>query len=64
MIKSVIGFLDSLGSSVDVTFHDYAQFEQTVLDIAEAVDGKLEYAVNYDPKAFFKISVDEVFVLE
>lgn len=61
MIKSIISFLDNLDSGVVLEFHDYEQFEDVVLDVFEAIDGTLNYAVNYDPDAFFKISVDEVF---
>ena len=61
MIKSVIGFLDSLDSGVDIDFHGYEQFDNLMLEIFEAVEGKNEYAVEYDPDAFFKMSIDEVF---
>ena len=64
MIKSVIGFLASLDSGVDVDFYDYDKFEETVLDIFEAVEGNLEYIVEYDPKKFFRISVNEVFEVD
>ena len=41
-------FLRSLDSGVDVEFESYAQFEQMVLDVAEAVDAcGLEYAIEY-----------------
>ena len=61
MIKSVIGFLEALGSGVDIVFHDYDQFEDVVLDIFEAVEDKLEFVVDYDPEEFFRISISEVF---
>lgn len=64
MIKSAIGWLNSLESGVDVAFEDYKQFSDLVLDVAEAVDGKLEYAVDYYDGKFNSISVAEVFDVE
>lgn len=64
MIRSAIGWLDSLESGVPIDFENYRQFNQVVLDVAEAIDGKLEYAVTYDPDAFNAISIDEVFEAE
>ena len=64
MIMSAIGFLDKLDSGIPVNFTSYKQFAQLVLDIAEAIDGKLEYAVDYDDSRFNSISIDEVFEVE
>lgn len=64
MIKSVIGFLDSFDSGVDIEFNGYDQFDDLLLDIFEAVQGSLEFAVEYDPDEFFRISIDEVFEVE
>jgi len=64
MIKSVIGFLSDLDSGVDIDFHDFDQFEETVLDVAEAVQGNLEYVIEYDPEEFFRISIKEVFEVD
>ena len=64
MIKSAEGWLASLGSGVSTVFEDYKQFNQVVMDVAEAIDGKLEYAVDYDPDRFNSISVEEVFEVE
>lgn len=61
MIKSAVGWLDSLESGVPVSFEGYKQFNQVVMDVAEAIDGVLEYAVDYDPDRFNSISIDEVF---
>ena len=61
MIASAIGFLDKLDSGVPISFTSYKQFAQLVLDVAEAIDGALEYAVDYDPDRFNTILVDEVF---
>lgn len=64
MIASAMGFLDKLDSGVPVSFTSYKQFAQLVLDIAEAIDGKLEYAVDYDDTRFNSVSIDEVFEVE
>ena len=64
MIKSAEGWLGSLDSGVSTVFEDYKQFNQVVLDVAEAIDGKLEYAVDYDPDRFNSISIEEVFEVE
>ena len=64
MIASAMGFLDKLDSGVPVSFTSYKQFAQLVLDVAEAIDGKLEYAVDYDDSRFNSITVDEVFEVE
>lgn len=63
MIASAMGFLDKLDSGVPVSFTSYKQFAQLVLDIAEAIDGKLEYAIDYDDTRFNSVSIDEVLTL-
>lgn len=64
MIASAMGFLEKLDSGVGISFESYRQFSQLVLDVAEAIDGVLEYAVDYDADAFNSISVKEVFEVE
>ena len=64
MIKSAVGWLNTLESGVAVSFEGYKQFNQTVLDVAEAIDGKIEYAVEYDPDQFNSIKIVEVFDAE
>ncbi len=61
MIKSAEGWLASLESGVSTVFEDYKQFNKVVMDVQEAIDGKLEYAVDYDPDKFNSIHVAEVF---
>lgn len=61
MIKSAVGWLNTLESGVDVAFHDYKQFADLVMDVAEAIDGKIEYAVEYDDSQFNSIKITEVF---
>ena len=64
MIKSAVGWLDTLESGVAVSFEGYKQFNQLVMDVAEAIDGALEYAVEYDPDQFNSIKIVEVFEIE
>lgn len=64
MIKSAVGWLNTLESGLDVAFQDYKQFADLVMEVAEAVDGKLEYAVDYDSDKFNSISITEVFEVE
>lgn len=64
MIKSAVGWLNTLESGLDVAFQDYKQFADLVMEVAEAVDGKLEYAVDYDSDKFNSISITEVFDVE
>ena len=64
MIASAIGFLEKLDSGVPISFNGYEPFRQLVLDVAEAIDGKSEYAVDYDDSRFNSITIDEVFEVE
>ena len=64
MIASAMGFLDKLDSGIPVTFESYKQFAQLVLDVAEAIDGKREYEVDYDESRFNAIAITEVFEVE
>ena len=64
MIKSAVGWLNSMESGVDVAFQDYKQFAELVMDVAEAIDGKIEFAVEYDPEQFNSIKVVEIFDVE
>jgi len=70
MISSATGFLvkleaeDEDGDPIIIAgdpFKGYGQLNETVLDIAEAIDDMgLEYLVDYDEKAFNSISIVEV----
>lgn len=61
MIASVLGWLDTLQTATVPEFKNYSQFNECVLDIAEEVVGTVELDVNYDPKAFNSITVNEVY---
>ena len=64
MIASAMGFLKSLESGVAISFNGYKDFRDLVLDVMEAIDGKLEYAVDYDPDRFNSVSIEETFDAE
>ena len=64
MISSAVGWLKNLGTNLDIAFEGYSKFADLVMDVMEAVDGKFEYLVEYDPSAFNTISIKEVFEVE
>ena len=64
MINSAVGWLKSLGTNVDVSFESYSQFDDLVMDIAEAMDGNLEHVIEYNPDKFNTISIVDVFEVE
>ena len=62
-IKSAIGWLETLEPSDNIppiTFEDYDQFADLVLDIAEDISILL-YDVTYDPNNFNSIKIEEVY---
>lgn len=64
MIASAVGWLQSLEPSDEVgpvTFENYSQFADLIMDIEEDVQSDLQYNVFYDPNAFNNISIDEVY---
>ncbi|MCI7304086.1 MAG: DUF669 domain-containing protein [Clostridiales Family XIII bacterium] len=65
-IKRMNGFLKSLETTVGIDFESYAQYAQMLLDIAEEIDGKFEYLIEYGQtkKGFPTFTVKEVFELE
>lgn len=62
-------FLRSLlpeGSGIDVEFTGYAEYNDLLLDIAEYVDGKFEYGVEYgeNNKGFDTFQITDIFELD
>jgi len=49
-----------------IEFKNYKQYNELLMDVAEAIDGKFEYALKYDEnkKGFNTFEIKEVFVLE
>lgn len=60
--------LRSLDSGVEVKFENFNQYQNLLMDIAEAIDGKLEYALSYtankkNPK-FSEYEIKDIFEVE
>lgn len=50
---------------IDIEFKTYRQYGNLLMDIAEAIDGNFEYAVEYgENKGFNTFKIEEVYVLE
>jgi hypothetical protein len=64
-IHIVDEFLESLESGVEVKFESFAQYGKMLLDIHEAIDNNLEYAVEYgENKGFNTFKIVDVYELE
>lgn len=59
-------FLRSLDSGVEIEFKSYRQYGEMLMNIAEAIDKKLEYALIYgkNSKGYPTFEIDEVFEVE
>ena len=59
-------FLRSLDSSIEVEFKSFRQYGELLMDIREAIDGKLEYNLAYTEgkKGFSNYEIEEVFETE
>ena len=62
-------FLKSIAAGDDaptVTFESYSQYAQLIMDIAEYIDGRFEYALDYgeNAKGYNTFEITEVFELE
>lgn len=66
-IHIVNELLRSMDTGVDgITFESYSQYGQLLMDIAEAIDGKLEFGLEYGEtkKGFPTYEITEVFEVE
>lgn len=64
-IHIVDDFLRSLESDVEIGFESYGQYADMIMDVAEAIDGNLEYAVEYgENKGFNTFKITDVFEVE
>lgn len=68
-IHIVNSFLRSLlpeGSDIDVEFTNYEEYNDLLLDIAEYVDGKFEYGLEYgeNNKGFDTFQITDIFELD
>lgn len=58
-------FLRSLESGIDIEFESFSQYGELLMDIAEAIDEKYEYALEYgEKKGFNTFKITEVFEVE
>jgi hypothetical protein len=62
-LHKVNEFLRSLDSGLDVTFDNFAQYNDLIMDIHEEIDGKLEYGIRYSKtsKGFDEYEITDVF---
>ena len=60
-IKSVITWLDKLGTDLIPEFVNYSDFAELVLDIFQEIQGKVELDVTYKASDFKPVSVNEVY---
>lgn len=64
-IHIVDEFLRSLETDVEITFESYSQYADMLLDVFEAVESKLEFALVYgEKKGFNTFEITEVFEVE
>ncbi|MDO4384371.1 MAG: DUF669 domain-containing protein [Clostridia bacterium] len=59
-------FLRSLDSGLDVKFTSYRQYGELLMNIAEAIDKRLEYALVYEKnnKGYPTFEIEEIFEVE
>jgi len=65
-IHIVNEFLRSLDSGCDVEFKNYSQYGQLLMDIHEAINGRLEYGLKYaeGKKGFSTYEITDVYEVE
>ena len=60
-IKSVITWLDKLGTDLIPEFVNYSDFAELVLDIFQEIQGKVELDVTYKASDFNPVNINEVY---
>ena len=65
-IHIVNELLRSMNTGLDIEFKTYKQYGSLIMDIAEAIDGQLEFALKYSKgnKGFSNYEITEVFEVE
>lgn len=65
-IHLVKQFLISLDTELDIDFESYTQFGNLLMDVMEAVDGKLEYGLKYshNRKGYATFEITDVFAVD
>ena len=62
-IKSVITWLEKLGTEIVPEFVNYSDFAEMVLDMFQEVQGKVELDVKYEADTFNPVTINEVYDL-
>ena len=64
-LRALVAELDD-EDAIEIEFKTYRQYGELLMDVAEAIDGNFEYAVEYskNDKGYPNYEVKEVFVLE
>lgn len=59
-------FLRSLGTDLTIEFTTYSQYGNLLMDIHEAIDGNMEYVLNYgeNNKGYSTFEIEEIFDVE
>lgn len=61
-IHIVNELLRSMDSGIDIDFESFSQYGQMLMDVHEAVDGVLEFAIEYgEKKGFNTFKITEIF---
>ena len=65
-LHKVNEFLRSLDSGLEVQFENFTQYGNLLMDIHEAIDGKLEYGLKYSKnnKGYDEFEITDVFEVE
>ena len=64
-IHIVNELLRDMDTGLDIDFESYSQYGQLLLDVHEAVDGQLEFAIEYgENKGFKTFEITDVFEVE
>ena len=65
-LHKVNEFLRSLDSGLEVQFENFTQYGNLLMDIHEAIDGKLEYGLKYSKnnKGYDEFEITDVFELD
>lgn len=57
--------LRSMDTGLDIQFESYSQYGQLLMDVHEAIDNNLEFAIKYeDNKGFAKYTITDIFEVE
>lgn len=65
-LHKVNEFLRSLDTGLNIEFENFRQYNELLMDVFEAIDGKLEYGVKYskNSKGYSEFEITDVFEVE